>query len=231
MFDNSLIATNDFLMADLVVEALADSSWFASLGPDLGARLCAAARTRRLTDGDAVYRQGDPPDGLYGVLDGTVRLTSYSEQGTGHILLLARRGDWFGEVSTLDAGSRQQDAVSDGEVSLLHVPMSEVERVALAEPQLWRAIGRLGSLHQRAALDFMKAMGAMPAEGRVLALLRALGDRRPGGRLGVTHEEIAANVGLSRQTVTTVLQRLRRRGVIELGYRSVTLTSRFSGGR
>lgn len=213
-------------METSVAQALADNSWFNSLNPNLGERLWAGARTRWLTNGNAIYRQGDPPDGLYAVLDGTVRLTSYSEQGIGHVLMLARRGDWFGEVSTLDAGTRQQDAVGVGEVSLLHVPMIEVERIGVADPELWRAIGRLATLHQRTALDFMKAMGAISAEGRVLALLRALSHPGSDRRLCVTHEEIAANVGMSRQTVTTVLQRLRRLGLVELGYKSVTLTIR-----
>ena len=204
-----------------VDKGLSNSVWYNELGEELRAAVRSAARVQTLRDGQAVYRQGDAANGLYGVVEGQVRLTSYSEAGAGHLLLLARPGDWFGEISTLDEKPRQQDAVSQGQSVLLHLGEADVDRLAGEDPSFWRAIGRLACLHQRAALGYLRALVSMPAEGRVIALLVVLNDREGGGPLNVTHEEIAASVGLSRQTVNAILGRLQRRDLIELGYRGI----------
>ncbi|MDJ0276435.1 Crp/Fnr family transcriptional regulator [Sphingomonas sp. 2R-10] len=182
-----------------------------------------------MTDGAAVYRQGDPPDGLYAVVEGQVRLTGYSPQGIGFLLLLAGPGEWFGEASSLDDGPRQQDAVSHGNSVVLHISHGDLAKIGAETPGLWRAIGRMASLHQRAALASIRNLLSMPAAGRVALLLQALDGRRPGVPLSIAQDELAANVGLSRQTVNAVLQDLRRRGLIELGYGSVRVTGDLTG--
>lgn len=216
-------------MARKPSDALAECAWFTGLGPGLGATLLAGGRMRRLRGGDAVYRQGDPPDGLYAVLDGRVRLTFFTDHGTGQLLLIARPGDWFGEVSTLDLGPRQQHATCDEDATLFNLPMPLLERAGSEHPVLWRAIGRIASEHQRAAIAYLQSLASRAPAGRVAALLTALGGPSPGGPLHVTHEDIAASTGLSRQTVNSVLRRWERRSLVELGYRYVRITGDLEG--
>lgn len=217
-----------FIMDRQIQNAINDSAWFKSLDIELQTSVILAAKRRPLSHGAAAYRQGDASDGLYVVIDGHVRLTSYSKQGAGFLLLLAGPGDWFGEVSTLDGDPRQQDAVSDGDSLVMHLPIEALERIAETTPRLWRMVGRLASQHQRAALKYISMLVTMPAHARVLMFLHVLNDRKFGLPLSVTHDEIAANVGLSRQTVNAVLQRLQAQGLIQLGYRSIRIVGDLS---
>jgi len=209
----------------MIEDAIATSDWYGGLGSSLRAALRSAGKHSRIGDGRAVYRQGDPPDGLYAVLAGQVRLTSYSEGGASQLVLLVRPGDWFGEVSTLDSGPRPQDAIGEGDCTVFHVGHSQIEQIAAREPELWRAIGRLACGHQRKALDYIQTLVSVPPAGRVAAFLVSMSDRA-GGTLAVTQDEIAAGVGLSRQTVSGVLARLERSGLVRLGYRRIDIADR-----
>jgi CRP/FNR family transcriptional regulator, cyclic AMP receptor protein len=204
---------------------LTESAWVQGLSASLREALFAAGKVVRIGDGRAVYRQGDAPDGLYAVLKGQVRLNSYSESGASQLMLVARPVDWFGEVSTLDGGPRPQDAIGEGECAVFHVSHAQVEQLGAREPNLWRAVGRLACGHQRKALGYIQMLVSVPPAGRVAAFLVSMSDRA-GGTLSVTQEEIAAGVGLSRQTVSGVLARMERGGLVRLGYRRIDIADR-----
>jgi CRP-like cAMP-binding protein len=51
--------------------------WFGSMPSDHQALLLDYARLKHFANGGAIYRVGDPPDGMYGVVEGEVRFVSY----------------------------------------------------------------------------------------------------------------------------------------------------------
>lgn len=203
---------------------LREAVWLARLSSPIREQLWQGGRVRRMAPEQAVYRQGDEPDGLYGVISGRVRLTRHTEEGASRILLVASAGDWFGEVSTLEGVPRPQDARCECETVLLQLPSARIEQLALREPALWRAIGVLASRRQRMATAFIEALSMKERERRVLMLLTAMKDRLDGGLVTLSQDDIAATVGVSRQTVNKTLRALSRRGLVELGYRRIRLT-------
>ena len=202
---------------------LRKSRWFTELSPRVQSAIDAHVRLIRVRQDTAVYRQGDEPDGLYMALEGVIQLTSYAARGTGHLQLLAKCGDWFGEASAIDAEPRQQDAISRDEGLVLHFAQADIERIGADHPDLWRAIGRLSTYTQRMAFDYFETIVGLDAMGRIVTMLKALDAHTPGGTLRLSHEQIANSTGVSRQTATKILGRLERDGVIALGYRSIRI--------
>lgn len=195
--------------------------WFSSLADSLQAQLAAAARLRRVNDGDAVYRQGDAPDGLYAVLQGRVRLTAWSAGGVGCLLLLAGEGMWFGEVSTIDAAPRQQDAAAQGACLVARIPLAAIAAIASEQPDLWRHIGQLACTHQRQAIAHIQDLLSLPRTARVAkVLLAARADDAP---IAMTQDELAGTCGMGRQTVNAILGSLEQGGVVRLGYRAIRI--------
>ncbi|MGY8635384.1 Crp/Fnr family transcriptional regulator [Bradyrhizobium sp. 14AA] len=208
-------------MKSLFIPHLKQSQWFIALGVELQNALLGAARLQPFKDQQAVYRQGDEPTGLYAVLDGQVRLISYTAGGSGFLMLEAESGDWFGEASTLDGEPRQQDAVGFGSGNLLHLSMGDIDRVTRKRPELWRAIGQLATQHQRAALEYIQWLISAGFEARIARLLLSRHARSSKGIIEISQEEIAMNVGASRQTVVSVLHRFRKAGTISLSYGAI----------
>ena len=187
--------------------------------------MLAAARIRAVGDGAAVYRAGDPGDGLHAVLQGEVRLIGHSETGRRLVYLILRPGDWFGEMSVLDGKPRLHDAIAFGPSTVLHVDSARIDAIAADHPRFDRAIGALTCQHQRAALSFVERTLTASTEARLAFILTEMAGRH--GRavetgveidLRLSQEDLAALVGVSRQSLAALLGRLRRERVIETRY-------------
>ncbi|MFC7380033.1 Crp/Fnr family transcriptional regulator [Brevundimonas sp. GCM10030266] len=192
--------------------------WFGAIPEPRRAALLGAATVATRPDGARVYATGDPPNGLWGVIEGRVRLLDYPVAGAEILVQSLGPGAWFGELSTLDAGPRPQDAVASGRTTLLHIPDAAYRRLAETLPALHHDLALLACAHQRAALAFIgqRVVQALPA--RVAAAL--LGAAQDVGRepLAIRQAELALIVGVSRQTLNRTLRAFEQAGVIRTGY-------------
>jgi CRP-like cAMP-binding protein len=200
--------------------ALERDPWFGSIPPERRAMLLAEARVRPVVSGGIVYGIGDPPNGLWCVLDGQVRLKAYSTNGVELLVLVLRPGKWFGELSTLDGGARPHDALTFGDTRLLHITMPAFARAVELQPMLYRDLGMLVCAHQRSALDFI---GNSVSQSVRVRLASSLAHSTIGadGHLQVRQDEVAALVGVSRQSVNRHLRLFEQAGLIALGYREI----------
>lgn len=204
---------------------LGSDAWLGGLPPDTRAALLEAARIRAVDNGGAVYRAGDPGDGLHAVLEGEIRLIGHTEAGRRLVYLILRPGDWFGEMSVLDGKPRLHDAIAFGRSIVLHVDSPRIDAIAAGHPRFDRAIGALTCQHQRTALAFVEQTLTASTEARLAFILTEMAGRhgRPVGTgveidLRLIQEDLAALVGVSRQSLAALLGRLRRERVIETRY-------------
>ena len=90
--------------------------WFAALPGDIRDTMLHHAETVRLRRSEMLFRQGDPPGGLYAVLRGSLKVSTLREDGREAILGVIEPGTWFGEISLIDSLPRTHDALS-----LIHI--------------------------------------------------------------------------------------------------------------
>ena len=198
--------------------------WFARMAPEHRTILLAAGRVRSLGDQQRVYRLGDPPNGLYGLVSGDVRLISYPVAGRQLLVLRLKPGGWFGELSTIDGGPRPQDAVSFGVSKVLHISSRNFERISRENPEIFRHVACLVGQRQRAAVQYAGMTVSMPVKVRLSHLLLAALDAsdKPHAEaeptISLTQSDIAAALGVSRQTTNKLLKSLEQSGAVSLGY-------------
>lgn len=216
------------MQSSAAIDLLATCAWFRDIPDSARLAVSGLARLRWFAAQEPVFRQGDTCDGLYAVIQGQVKLTSYSAEGARFLMLIARPGDWFGEVSVLDGNPRQQDAVSERRSLVCLFPDADLKRAAKEHPELWRALGHLCAAHQRAALLYILNLVSLSPTGRVAATLLSLHDKTASHKIRATQEEISAAVGLSRQTVSAILGRMQTSGLIQLGYGSIMILNDLS---
>jgi CRP-like cAMP-binding protein len=174
-----------------------------------------------------IYRIGDPPDGLWVVLDGEVRLASYSPMGAEVVGLILRPGRWFGELSVLDGGPRPHDAIALRRSRVAITPMSAIEGLTQEDPELWRDIAVLTCRHHRRALARIERNVFQTAKARLAALLGATVDKdHPENPIRISQAELANTVGVSRQRVNRLLGELRAEGAIRTDYGRVVVLDR-----
>ncbi len=199
--------------------ALLDADpWFGAVPAARRTLLLAQASVRTVAAGTRLYGVGDPPDGLWAVLDGQVRLIGYPAVGAELVVLMMGPGTWFGELSTLDAGPRPHDAIAFGGARVLHIGIEAFRRLAAATPELWWDIALLACAHQRASLAFMMNTLAQPIPVRLARTLGGMVRAAGGDSVALRQEDIAAMIGVSRQTLNKALKAMEREGVIALEY-------------
>jgi CRP-like cAMP-binding protein len=126
-----------------VLPNLTGWGWLAEIDPALAARVVAAGRLVQLERGASLYYPGDTAGGMYGVVSGGIVIAPVGRDGlpvAGHIL---RRCEWFGYGSLLDTPTRSLVATANEPSVVLHVPVSEVDRLRAEFPASARAFGRL----------------------------------------------------------------------------------------
>ncbi|MGA0603324.1 Crp/Fnr family transcriptional regulator [Caulobacter sp. KR2-114] len=204
------------LSADLAV--LETDRWFAAIAPERRMRLVRNARVRTLTGGGRVYAVGDPPDGLYAVLEGDVRLVNHSAAGQETLALIVAPGAWFGGLSTADGGPRTHDAVAAARARVLHVPQRDFDQAAREDLLLHRDLSLLISAYHRAATTALTQNLTEPLAVRLARGLAAAARGRGDDLIRLRQDELAAMHGVSRQTINRALKRLEAAGLVAVRY-------------
>ncbi|MDR3376761.1 MAG: helix-turn-helix domain-containing protein [Ancalomicrobiaceae bacterium] len=180
------------------------------------------ALTRKLGPRVAIYRAGDAAEFTYEMIDGGAILWTMLPDGRRQIVQMIRPGDAFG-FAALD----QHDATAVTTVTsrIRVVPLAQSTRSLMSQGALLRqALARIRALQAHALL-----LGRMTALERVAHFLLTAfcaspgsdGSAHDGGdhiRLFVTREEIGDYLGLTIETVSRNLGKLRRSGIIALDH-------------
>jgi CRP/FNR family cyclic AMP-dependent transcriptional regulator len=198
--------------------------WFGSLPKPLEEALLAVATPRRFSGGTQIFFRGDPSDGLYAVLEGSLRASGVTEAGKESILTIVEAPSWFGEVSLFDDMPRTHNVTTEGPTRLLHVPQADLLDLLEREPRYWRELGRLMALRLRLAFIGIEDMALLSAEIRLarrLLLLSQTSHASTGQSqcvVPISQAQLGMMLSLSRQTTNQVLQALQDQGIVHVAY-------------
>jgi len=210
-------------------EFLRTGRWFSALPEPLVDALLAAAQLQTLQPGERLFSRGDLPSGLYGVLDGAIRVTATSPGGKEALLTLLEAPAWFGEISVFDGQPRTHDAISDGESLVVHVPQGALDRLLAGEPGWWRDLGLLVTSKLRLAFLAMEEAALLPIPvrlaHRLLQMAEGYGERQThtSRTVEVSQDQLAMMLSTTRQTANHHLKELEARGLIRLSYGSIEI--------
>ena len=217
-------------MPDALIAAMSANPWFASLAPEVRALMVQHAELVRLRRGEMLFRQGDAPSVFYGLVSGTLKLSSLREDGKEAILAVIEAGIWFGEISLIDGQPRTHDATAVGSVELLLLPRAMFDTL-MERADFARAVAALLARRVRLLYGVVEDATLRSTRARVARrlLLLARGDAtmlpqlRP--RVPVSQEELAMMLGITRQTLSKELRLLADDGVVAIGYGYIEVTS------
>lgn len=198
-----------------------------NLDPEAFEELRRIGRRRELRKGDHVFSRGSPGENVYILTEGRAKIYEMSSLGREAILWFCLPGEIFGLAELPSGGRRPVSAIACTQVKVLVVPRIRFLAYIESHPKIAGLIIELLSCRMRMLGDWMLNMASDDVSARLAKLLLRL--RSQYGidclsRCGcanqinfeLTHQEIADMVGSSRQTVSTMINRLRRNGVITL---------------
>lgn len=198
------------------------------LSPSVAA-LAARGEVRRYRKGTLLIQEGDLGDTLYVVLGGRLRAFTDGENGRSFTHGTYGIGEFVGEMS-LDGGVRSASvealevctcAVITRQTLLQHIADQPDFALELIAKVIRRA---------RAATLNAKQLALNDVYGRLKLLLEALAEPQPDGSLWIaerpTHQEMADQVGCTREMVSRVLKDLVAGGYVTLDGKGLRLRGR-----
>lgn len=196
-------------------------AWFAGLPAAFATALLDAAEPVSLRAGQRLFARGDPPDGLYLILRGVIRVTAIASSGQETMLAMLEPPVWFGEIAVFDHAPRTHDAWAEEDAELLRVPQAALLAELAERPQHWRELGQLLAQKLRLTFASVEELALLPptprVAGRLLLMAGGYGawTDRSKRVLEVSQEQLGLMLGLSRQTVNQSLRELEARGCIK----------------
>jgi CRP/FNR family cyclic AMP-dependent transcriptional regulator len=115
-------------------EILTEVPFFQLLDADERAALAAKVETVTSPAGKTLFSYGDPGDSLYIVREGEVEIFFKNDTGERIVLETARAGDFFGELSLIDAGPRTASALVTKDLQAVVVDREDLEGLLRQHP-------------------------------------------------------------------------------------------------
>lgn len=184
-------------------------------------RFQAANKGRMYRKGTVLFEEGTKPEGVYVVLEGRVKLSVNSPQGKAMVFGFFGAGTILGLAAATLGRLHVSTAETIQATKAVFVLRSELVAELRSEPSAaWQA-AQLISEHCYFLLTKMTTMELSESTQQKMArCLLGLIDQYPEHErahveLNMSQETIAQMVGLSRETVSRLLSRMRRKGVLD----------------
>lgn len=184
----------------------------------------------RYRKGEEVYGQGETPKYLYVVLSGRFRVTMARSDGFEFLLEIMGPGALMGEGPAFDGASRFATSVAVEQSEVLKFLIADLPRAFERDPELAMSLLTVISAKQRNLANRLLALTTASPKARIAEMLF-----RVSGCLGVqsgdgirietrlSHEQIAALVGVTRVTVTRAMQELTADGILKVNENSIQI--------
>ena len=174
-----------------------------------------------------IYFEDEPSDEIFLVANGRVKIGSYTEDGKEITKAILSPGEIFGEMALIGQEKRSDFAQAmDDETYLCPMGIEDMKELMADNKALNLKIYKLIGIRIKKLERKIESLVYKDSRTRVVEFLKDLA-REKGKKVGfeimvknyLTHKDIANLTGTSRQTVTTILNELKEKNIINFNRR------------
>lgn len=182
--------------------------------------------------GSIIYSPGEPADCIYLLKSGKVKIVRSGSDGKRLIIHLVGPGEIFGETALVGEAYRESFAEVLEDAALSIIPCSAALEWLRLRPEAWHEMAGFLAKRLRSAEGAVERLLFGEVEQRVIRLLLELakqyGDTGLDGvtlRIELSQREFAHLIGSTRETTSSVLNQLAKRGWIRIRRRRLAICS------
>lgn len=175
-----------------------------------------------------IFREGEPADNLYYIVDGSVSVTSVDEDGQEIVFTYLHKGEFIGEIGLFilhkerSAMVRARTECQLAEISYAHFEQLTKKELRDQHAEILNIVGF--QLSERLLKTSMRInlLTSMDVAGRIARTLLDLCQEPQalshpeGTQIHISRQEIGRIVSCSRETVGRVLKQMNKDGMIEV---------------
>lgn len=200
------------------------AGWFCHLSPDALAVYNALGVHMLVNSGGTLFWEGEPARSVSILCCGEIKLTTSSKEGKTLLVRIAKPGDVLGLSAAISGTPYETTAQALTPVQVktlqtkdfLHFIETHIEGTMHTAQMLNRE-------YRDALSDATRLALSISISGRVARLFLDLASGHGTFTLAHTHEGLASMLGTTRETVTRVLGELKRKKIIDIEGKAVTI--------
>ena len=205
------------------IDLLKQAQLFADLSIEELESVACRVTLREFKKGEVILYEEDTNSFMYSVLEGEVKVYYSSEGGKESIVAFHGAGDSFGEVSLIDQQTTPATVAAMERPLLLIVGREDFFAIIQNQPKVMHKLLLLLSGRLRHSWNQVRMLHFNDAANRVIASMKEMaserGEEGPEGvllKLRLTHQNIADMTGLTRETVTRVIDKWKKSGLLSI---------------
>jgi CRP/FNR family cyclic AMP-dependent transcriptional regulator len=177
-----------------------------------------------------IYFPSEQATHIYMIVNGRVRIGHYQETGTEVITSILTTGEIFGELALAGEDHRKDFAQAMESTTICPLSLEELKNLMKANKELSFKLLKLIGLRLMKLERKLELLVFKDARTRVIEFLKDTAAWK-GKKVGyetmiptrLTHKDIAALTGTSRQTVTTILNELKEKNLINFDRKKILI--------
>ena len=184
---------------------------------------------RRVKRGEILWQSGDPLDTLFAIRVGFLKSFVITRDGQIQVIRFQMSGEIIG-MDAIATGRHNSTVVALEDTEVCAIPFRDLDRLMERVPGLRRQLFRIMSEEIVSKQESMALLGTMRAEQRLASFLLRLSSlyKQRGYSatefvLRMTREELGNYLGLKLETVSRLLSKLQKEGLIRVESKSVKL--------
>lgn len=189
------------------------------------------SQMRKASKSQVIYFPEDASNSIYMLKAGKVKITRISSEGKEIIMAILGPGEIFGELAITGQEKREEVAEASEDTVLCSVGIEELKKMMAMNSKFNFQITKLIGFRLKKIQSRFESLIFKSAEERIKSFIKELAEEHGKEILGnpneriinlhLTHDDIAKLTATSRQTVTTVLNDLEKKGMLSYDRKSI----------
>lgn len=212
------------------IDILKSNELFKELDASELQHLAAVTTHRTVVKNTLVISEGDLSNSMYLIKSGMVNVLVSNDEGKEMILATLQSGDHFGELSLLDEAPRSANVLTVEKCEFIILHRAEFYNLLEQNPAI--AIRVIKYLCQRVRFitNIAQGLALLDVYGRLVRLLNSMAQVNEQGKnvitLPLTHKDIAARVGSSREMISRIFGELEKGGYLTVEHKIITISKK-----
>ncbi len=186
-------------------------------------------RKRPIHKGEELYQDGQKMQSLYAIRSGTFKTFTVNESGEEQITGFHLAGDLLG-FDAIAATEHPSFAKALETSMVCEIPYNTLDSLSNSMPKLKKQILRMMSSEIRTDQEMLTLLNRKNAEQRLATFISSLSTRYQARglsakefRLTMTRSDIGNYIGLTVETISRLLNRFHKSGIIEVDGKLITI--------
>ncbi len=208
---------------DVTIESLKEIALFSALSSDELYQIREKIVFKRFKKNEIILHEENTNEFMYIMIDGEAKVVQTTTRGKEILVTMHQTGDFFGELSLIDGKTAPAAVWATKDSVTAIISKNDFYSLLLNQKKVLENLLRIFCARIRESLKKIQILNFSNASQRIkmlfLMLSETYGEKTPEGtilNIKLIHQNIADMTGLTRETVTRVLDRWQRGGEIKI---------------